>query len=166
MPPQALPLLKKKGLKNIYICGQNLDIKEKERREAKSLGLNILSVVHPSADVSPLARLGEGVFIGAHVAIGPEVEVGDFSQVLSGATVAHHSRVGKFVTIADGTHVGGNVTVGDSSQVGIGVNINKRIIIGRNAAIVSGATVVDHVPDNTVCRLNSEFVPRKPTDNG
>ena len=151
---ETLEQLRKKGLQYIYVCGQDAKVKQEQEKECAALGLEIVSVIHPSASVSKFARLGKGVFIGAKAAIGPDVEIGDFSRVLCAATVAHHSKIGRFVDIADGSHLGGNVTVGDFSLIGIGVNINKRITIGKNTVIVSGATVIDHVPDNSTVRLN------------
>ena len=117
--------------------------------------MEVISAIHPSAVVSGMARLGKGVFIGAQATIGPDVAIGDFSQVLSGATVAHHCKLGKYVSVSDGAHLGGNVSVGDCALIGIGANINKRITIGKNAVVVSGATVIDHVPDDYTVRLNS-----------
>ena len=148
--------LKNMGLRNVYICGQNIQNKKEQIKLCEELGLNIVSALHPTASISTLARLGKGVFVGAKAAIGPDVEIGNFSQVLSGATVAHHSKIGSFVNISDGAHLGGNVTVGDHTLIGIGVNINKRINIGRNVTIVSGATVLDHLSDATIFRLNSD----------
>ncbi|GEM_PF-1952435 len=152
---QALSQLMEKGLRYVYICGGSPKVKEEQEKECARIGLEVVSVVHPDSTVSSRARLGKGVFVGAQAAIGPDVEIGDFSQVLSGATVAHHCRLGKYVSISDGARLGGNVSVGDGALIGIGANINKRITIGRNAVVVSGATVIDHVPDNNTVRLNS-----------
>lgn len=151
---KALRPLKEKGLRYVYICGGSAKIKKEQEKECAQIGLEVVSAVHPDSTVSSRARLGKGVFVGAQAAIGPDVEIGDFSRVLSGATVAHHCKLGKYVSISDGAHLGGNVSVGDGALIGIGANINKRITIGRNATVVSGATVIDHVPDNNTVRLN------------
>jgi sugar O-acyltransferase (sialic acid O-acetyltransferase NeuD family) len=153
----VFPKLKDRGLKYVYLCGQNSEVKSKQLDECKRIGLECISAIHSSAIVSDLAQLGEGIFIGAQVVIGPEAVVGDFSQVLCGATIAHHAKLGRYVTISDGSKLGGNVQVGDRSLVGIGVNINKRIAIGRESTIVSGATVIDNVPDNMIYRLNAQI---------
>ena len=154
---QTLKDLKKKGLKNIYICGQDFKTKEEQIQECEALGLNLVSAVHPSSAVSTRARLGKGIFIGAKAAIGPDVTIGDFTQVLCAATIAHHTTIGRFVNIADGAHLGGNVTVGDYSVIGIGVNINRRITLGRNVTVVSGATVIEHVSDDHILRMTKNI---------
>lgn len=151
---KALRQLKEKGLRYVYICGGSAKVKKEQEKECAQIGLEVVSAIHPDATVSNRARLGKGVFVGAQAAIGPDVEIGDFSQVLSGATVAHHCKLGKYVSVSDGAHLGGNISVGDGALIGIGANINKRITIGRNAIVVSGATVIDHVPDNNTVRLN------------
>lgn len=149
------------GLKYIYICGQTSRLKKDQRAEVQSLGFEIVSAVHPSAVVSSLAKLGEGVFIGANAVIGPDVDIGGYSQILCGATVAHHCKIGKYTTITDGVSLGGNVLVGDNSLIGIGVNVNKRIKIGKNCTVVSGATVVDNIPNDHICRIDSTLVSNK-----
>lgn len=154
---QALSLLKDKGLKYIYLCSQSTKIKEKQVQELEAMGFAIVSVRHPSAVVSSRAKIGKGVFVGAQVIVGPDVVVSDYCQILNGATIAHHCKLGKYVVVSDGAHLGGNVEVGDNSLIGIGVNVNKRVIVGKNSVIVSGATIVDFVPNNSVVRLNGEM---------
>lgn len=155
LPQQALGLLRAKGFKKVYISEHNVESLIAYTQECERLGFEIMSIVHPSAAVSSSASLEKGVFVGAMAVIGPDVRIGEFSRILSGASVAHHSKIGRYVTISDGAHLGGNVVVGDKTLIGIGANVNKRIQIGSCAVIVSGATVVDHVPDGGVVRLGS-----------
>lgn len=143
-----------KGLRNIFLCGSGRAERERQAVAAVACGLRPVSVVHPSAHVSPLACLGTGVLVGAGVIVGPEVSIGDFTNLLAGATVAHHSRIGRHVAISDGAHLGGNVTVEDEVLIGIGVAVNKRIVIGAGATVVSGAVVTDNVPAGHVWRLD------------
>jgi sugar O-acyltransferase (sialic acid O-acetyltransferase NeuD family) len=157
MHQDALGKLRDRGVQYAFIGGANQEDNEKIEEECVRLGFEIVSAVHPSAVVSSFVNLGRGVFIGAGAVIGPDVTIADFSRILSGATVAHHSSIGKYVQISDGAHLGGNVHVGDRSVIGIGVNVNKWINIGQNASIVSGAVVTDHVPDNSIFRIDGQI---------
>jgi len=150
-----------KGLSRVFPCAASRQKCEQQAARLKSLNLVVPSVVHQSATVSCAAKLGIGVFVGAGAAIGPEVEIGDFTKVLSGATVAHHSRVGRFVAISDGAHIGGNVQIDDGALIGIGAAVNKRVHIGANALVVSGAAVVDHVPARHIHRRDGSVVPKR-----
>ena len=158
---KALKKLKDKGLKHIYLCGQNAEINNALEMECEAIGLIILTSIHNSSIISRSARLGKGVFIGAQAYIGPDVEIGDFSRVLCGATVAHHCKLGKYVNISDGAHLGGNVIIKDYSLIGIGGNVNKRVEIGKNSTVVSGATVTDNVSDNQIVRIDNQVVLKK-----
>lgn len=157
MHNSALSQLKEKGLKYVYICGKDPKIKKEQEKECEEIGLEVCSAIHPTSVVSAISDLGKGIFIGAKAVIGPDVKIGDFSQVLCGATVAHHCKLGSYVSISDGANLAGNVSIGDNTLIGIGVNVNKWIKIGMNSIVVSGATVTDHVPDNHIIRLNSSM---------
>ena len=49
----------------------------------------------PHAVVSPLARLSEGVTVGAYAIVGDEVELGDGCNVMAHAVVQGPSRFGR-----------------------------------------------------------------------
>ncbi len=153
--------MKAKGLRDVFVCPGGRKECEALLSRIAPLDLNLISVTHPSASVSPSARIGCGVFIGAGAIIGPEVEIGDFTNVLAGATVAHHSRVGRFASIADGAHLGGNVLVDDGALIGIGAAVNKRVHIGSGAIIVSGATAIDNVPADHVLRHDGSIAAKR-----
>jgi UDP-N-acetylglucosamine acyltransferase len=62
--------------------------------------------IDPTARVHPQARIGRHVVIGAYADIGPEVVVGDGSQICTGVTMAGAVRIGK------GNFVGPGVCLG------------------------------------------------------
>ncbi len=51
--------------------------------------------IHPTAVVSPDAKLGEGVKIGAYSVVEDDVEIGDGTEVLSHVTIGSYARIGK-----------------------------------------------------------------------
>ncbi|MDX1588967.1 MAG: acyl-ACP--UDP-N-acetylglucosamine O-acyltransferase [Oleiphilaceae bacterium] len=51
--------------------------------------------VHPQAIVDPSARLGEGVTVGPWSWIGPDVEIGDGTEVLSHVVIKGPTRIGR-----------------------------------------------------------------------
>ena len=52
----------------------------------------------------------------------------------------------------------------ESVLIGICTSINKRVQIGRNAVVVSGAVVTDHVPECAVQRLISFHATSRDSD--
>jgi UDP-N-acetylglucosamine acyltransferase len=66
--------------------------------------------IHPTAVVSPQAKLGMDCFIGPYSTVGPEVELGD------GIRLESHCVIDGRTTIGDGTHVFPFVSIGLAPQ--------------------------------------------------
>jgi len=105
-------------------------------------------VRHPSAIVSPSARIGAGTFIGATAVVQGRTQVGDHTIINTGAIVEHDCVIGINVHIAPGAKVGGGVRIGRDTLVGIGSSIRPGVKIGSGCTIGVGAAVVSDVPDN------------------
>ena len=52
-------------------------------------------MIHPSAQVDPVARLGENVSIGAYAVIGADVEIGDGTRIDAHCVVTGPTRIGR-----------------------------------------------------------------------
>jgi sugar O-acyltransferase (sialic acid O-acetyltransferase NeuD family) len=113
-------------------------------------GLEIVSAVHPTATVSPSARVGAGATILAASVVGAEATLGDDVIVNSGAIVEHDCRIGDHVHLATGALLASGVQVGDGAHVGAGATVIQGVTIGEGSLVGAGATVVRDVPAATV----------------
>lgn len=104
-------------------------------------------VIHPSAVVSPSARIGAGVFIGPGAIVNARAEIGAHAIINSGAVVEHDCRIGMNAHIAPRVALGGTSRVGDRALVGIGASVLPGVTIGRGATVGVGAAVVGDVAD-------------------
>lgn len=116
----------------------------------RKLGLVTPSAIHPTAWVSPGARLGANCQVLAKAAIGVDVILGDACIVNTSASVDHECRLGDGVHIGPGAHLSGCVEVGANAFVGTGASVLPRIRIGDCAIIGAGAVVTQDVSDGTV----------------
>ena len=157
----ALEPLAKRGLKKAFFCLSDSKTNERAIRAAAEFDIEPVTIVHPSASISQRSRIGQGAFVGPLASVGPEVDIGEFSRILCGSTIAHHSKLGRYVSVSDGAHLAGNVQVDDFALIGIGVTINRRVHIGCRSIIVSGAVVTDNVPADYIFRLDGMSV-KKP----
>ena len=93
-----------------------------ERRRLSELalkkGLAPSNIIAPTAAVSGLAKLGDGILIGPNAHVGPGATVGDYSIINSLANLEHNSTMGKYSHLAPGACVCGNSTVGEGSLIG------------------------------------------------
>lgn len=115
-------------------------------------GLTPATLIHPSAEVSPTARIGAGVFIGPRAVVHTRAVVGDHAIVNTGAIVEHECVVGENVHVAPGAILGGRARVDPDALVGIGSRIMLSRTIGRGAVIGCGAVVVKDVAPGAVVK--------------
>jgi sugar O-acyltransferase (sialic acid O-acetyltransferase NeuD family) len=108
-------------------------------------GIVLASLVHPTAYVSPLARLGEGVYIGAQSVVAPGAVLRDHVFVNRGVTIGHDAVVEPFVRLGPGCHLAGHVVVGRGTTIGIGATIIEELVIGSGAVIAAGAVVINDI---------------------
>lgn len=108
-------------------------------------GLRFATLVHPTAYVSPLACLGEGVFVGANSVIGPGAQLDEHVFVNRGVTIGHDTRIGAFSRIQPGANLGGLSRIGAGVTVAIGATLLERLVVGEHAFIGAGAVVTADV---------------------
>lgn len=99
-------------------------------------------VIHPTAAISPLARIGRNVLIMAGVVITSNAVIGDHVCILPN-TVIHHdvvvgpwTLIGSNVSIAGGTEIGENCYVGSGSRIINGIRIGERVLVGLGSNVI------------------------------
>lgn len=112
-----------------------------------SRGASLVSIVHPSAQISPHASLGKGSVVMAVAAINIDAAVGEACIINTGATVDHDCRLGDAVHVSPGAHLSGSVAIGAGSWIGVGAAIKHGMQIGSHAMVGAGAVVVRPVED-------------------
>lgn len=109
-----------------------------------------ISIIHPSASVSPRATIGHGVVLFQNVVIGTGAVLGNHVIVLPQATVSHDTNVGAYTCIATGAVLSGGCTIGESSYLGARCVTRENIQIGSGSLIGAGAVVVKNIKSQTV----------------
>lgn len=130
-------------------------------RRLKARGARMVSVVHPGANVSRYASLGEGSVVVAGAIINIASRIGDAVIVNTGATVDHDNELADGVHVSPGAHLAGGVRVGFESWIGIGATVREMIAIGNNVQVGAGSVVVKSLPDNVVVVGNPARLLRK-----
>ena len=109
-----------------------------------------ISVIHPSAIVSPRAEIGNGVVVMQGAIIQSCAKIGDHCIVNTGATIGHDVKVGNFVHVASHATITGGVTIDEGTWIGAGAVVKQGVHIGSWTMIGAGSVVVDDIPDGVV----------------
>ena len=136
------------------------DVRRGAYERCLELGLQPISLVHPTAVVLGGARIGPGAQVCALALVGVDAVVEEDAIVNSAATVDHDVVVGPHAFIAPGAHLAGRVRVGAGAHVGIGAAVREGTIIGDGALVAAGAAVVADVPRHA----RVAGVPARPLD--
>lgn len=113
----------------------------------ESIPCDLATLIHPSATVSPHAKIGAGSVICAGAIIGPFVTLGQGCIINTGASVDHDCTLHDGVHLSPGARLGGGVTIGACTWIGIGAVVREYKTIGADVMIGAGASVVTDVPD-------------------
>lgn len=129
-------------------------IGDNERRLAlvdmlAAAGLEIATVIHPTAWVCPGVAIGAGTAICAQAAVNHGASLGRGVIVNTGAVVEHDCRLADGVHVSPGAILAGGVGAGRCAWIGAGASVRPGTLIGERAVIGAGAAVVSDVPPGT-----------------
>ena len=126
-----------------------------------------LSCIHPDA------KIAENVIIGPFVTIEADVEIGEGTEIQSGAVILNGSRIGKNCRIHSGAVIGGlpqdlkfrgeetTAEVGDNNTIRENVTINRgtaakgRTVVGSNNLLMEGMHVAHDVLIGNGCIIGN-----------
>jgi sugar O-acyltransferase (sialic acid O-acetyltransferase NeuD family) len=120
--------------------GEGLRFAVQKRLEAA--GWQFVQVRHPTAVVSPFAKLGLGTQLMANSVVQPGAVVDAGCIINSGAIVEHDVELGAFVHIACNATICGGVRVGSHSHVGAAAVVRQGVSLGEATVVGAGAVVV------------------------
>ena len=122
-------------------------------RLAAHYGLDrLMTIVAPTAFVSPTARIGHGSIVQRGVLVGRNARLGTAVKLNCGAQIHHDATVGDFTTVAPGARILGNVRIGSRTYIGSEAVILPRIRVGDGCVVGAGAVVSRDVSDGVVVK--------------
>lgn len=142
--------------------GNNL-IRAKLYQQCIKCGLEVKTLIHPHAVISPNTHIGEGTVVMANVVINADTHIGKCCIINTSSIIEHDNSIGDYVHISPGVACAGNVKVGKYVHVGINSCIIQGIEIGNYTAIGAGSVVVENIESNVVaygnpCKKKKEII--------
>ena len=126
----------------------NNKVRLEKTQQLAQLALPVVTIVHPSAVISPFSTIGCGSVVLASAVVQIDTSIGRATVINTSASVDHDCVLEDGVHISPGAHLAGGVCVGARSWVGIGASIKQLIQIGADVTIGAGAVVVADVADS------------------
>ena len=109
----------------------------------------IPTLIHPSVTIRSDVKLGVGVVILERAAIGYKTKIGDNVWVDAHVLIGHDAVIGNYSSIMPASAVNGNCKIGKLCLIGSGSTIHPGITIGDNSSVGIGTTIIKNVPNNT-----------------
>jgi len=112
---------------------------------AESIGFELVTLAHPSAVISPSARVGSGTTVLATAVVNANAQLGKNVLVNTGAIVEHDCRVDDHAHVAIGARLASGVRVDVGAHVGAGATVLQGLTVGTGAVVGAGAIVTHDV---------------------
>lgn len=103
------------------------------------------TAIHPSAIISPSAKIGEGTVIMPNAVVNADAKIGKHTIINTASVVEHDNEIEDFVHVSVGARLGGTVKIGRSTHIGIGVTVKNNINICADCIVGAGAVVVKNI---------------------
>lgn len=139
---------------DIFIAIGDNAVRERVTKKVEAAGFNIVSLIHPSAVISPTATVGKGVVAMPYVVINARAVVADGVILNTAAIIEHDCVVGAFAHVSPNAALAGNVTLKERVHFGIGSCAIQGVVVGAGSIIGAGSVVVREVPEKVVAYGN------------
>lgn len=130
--------------------------------QMRAEGFQFFNAIAREAYVDRDARLGSGIFIGAHCAILPNVTIGNNCHLCVACTVDHDSVLGDGVYLSPGVNLSGAVVVEEGAIIGTNATVMPGVRVGAWATVGAGAVVLREVaPGDVVVGIPAKSLKRE-----
>lgn len=133
-----------------FVAIGDSEIRERVTLSLEATGFSLATLIHPSAVVSPSARLESGVLVCPGAVINADARIERGCIVNTGAIVEHECEIGAFSHIAPRAVLGGGAVLGHHCRVCLGAVVSDHISVGCHATIGASAAVLSSVPPHVL----------------
>ncbi len=147
--PSGLPV--HRSIDDMDVDGAVIGVGDTTQRERLTHMLegrtSLVTLIHPSACVSPSARIGVGSLVMQNVVVNAQAVVGQSVILNVGSCVAHDCTVGDFCHIAPAVQLAGASSVGARTFCGTASVILPGVTVGSDCIAGAGAVINRNVED-------------------
>jgi len=130
----------------IVAIGSNAT-REKIQEKLCEQGLNVVSLIHPSAIIGTDVEIGIGTAVMAGVVINSSSRIGKGCIVNTSSSLDHDNVIKDYVHISPGVMAAGSVEIGKGTWLGIGSVVSNNVNICSGCKVGAGAVVVKDITE-------------------
>lgn len=108
------------------------------------------TIIHPTASVSKMSKIGIGTVVLQNVTITSNVNIGNHVIILPNSVINHDNYINDYTCIASGVCLSGGVKIGESCYLGSNSSIISNITVEDYSLIGMGSNVLADVKENSV----------------
>lgn len=124
----------------------NNKVRVKLAGQLANAGIELVTLIHPSAVISRYASIGKGTVIFANAVVNAFATVEDNVIINTSAVVEHDCVVASGGHLSPNAAIAGGVVVEQCSWIGIGAVARQLVRIGSNTVIGANSTVIKDMP--------------------
>lgn len=136
------------GINNVLVLVPDNHCRLRILKICSEYKFNLVSAIHPTAQILDQALIEPGVWINSGAIIGYKSEIKSGVLINTRAIVEHHNILESCCQLSPAVVTGGNVTVGEGAHIHMGALITNRSKIGANAIVGAGTVVLFDVAPN------------------
>lgn len=131
---------------DVFICALgDVNYKKYYSDLILSKGGEFISIVHSTAYISPMSKIGKGCIVSRFVSVSCDVTIGDFVTLSTHSGIGHDTKIGNYCHIGGYTNISGFVKIEDNVIIHPQCNITPHKKIHNNAIVGTSSVVVGNV---------------------
>lgn len=140
-------VIKYKNEADFFVAIGNNATREKVQEKLMDEGLNVVSLIHPSATIGNDVEISIGTAIMAGTVINSSTRIGKGCIINTSSSLDHDNYIENYVHISPGVRTAGTVKVGKGSWLGIGSVVSNNVNICSGCKVGAGAVVVNDITE-------------------
>ena len=146
-----------KGFRQFIITAGSPLFRKQLFQRLKRFDCTAVTLIHPSAIISPTAKIGEGALICPFSIINSGATVGLNSVVNVHCSVGHGASIGDHCTLSPYSALNGDSQIGEGTFLGTRATIFPTITVGRWCTVDSHTFVKSNTADSMI--ISARTVP-------
>lgn len=133
----------------VVIAEKEIEKRREFVKEVDARSASVISIMHPSVDISEYAKVGRGNILGYSSQVQSNALVGSFNLLEDHVTIGIDSIIGDYCTFQSGVRIGKEAVIEDGVFMGMGTIIHSGVTIGADSIIAAGSVVLQDVPEKS-----------------